>query len=87
MRAAHVQYLPPRNRAVTLADARPVRLADFMIPASVGSAAGFAAGFIARALMDGEHDTTKDAAAYIVNSAVFLLVGGLTWVIRQSRDQ
>jgi len=87
MRAAHVQYLPPRNRSVALADARPVNLSDFMIPASIGSAAGFAAGFLARALMDGEHDTTKDAAAYIVNSAVFLLVGGLTWVMRQSRER
>jgi hypothetical protein len=87
MRTAHVQYLPPRNHSVALADARPVRLSDFMVPASIGSAAGFVAGILARTLMDGEHDTTKDAAAYIVNSAVFLLVGGLTWVVRQSRDQ
>ena len=68
-----------------LAEARPVRLADFMIPATVGSAAGFIAGLIARALMDGEHNTTKDAAAYVVNSATFLLVGGLTYVFRQRR--
>lgn len=70
-----------------LADVRPVRLSDWMIPATVGSAAGFAAGFITRHLLDGEHDTTKDAAAYLVNSGVFLIVGGLTWVLRQSRPR
>lgn len=75
-------YIPPGRQ---LADARPVNLSDFMVPATVGSVAGFVAGLVARALMDGEHDTTKDAAAYIVNSGVFLLVGGLTWVVRQSR--
>ena len=62
-----------------------VRIADWMIPATVGSIAGFIAGTITRALFDGHHDKTKDAAAYLVNSGVFLIVGGLTWVARESR--
>jgi hypothetical protein len=62
-----------------------VNLADFMIPASVGSAAGLIAGFIARALMDGERDGTKDAAAQVMNSAAFLFFGGLTFILRQRR--
>jgi len=85
MTRARVHYIPPGQHV--LADAQPVRLSDFMVPATVGSIAGFAAGVAVRALMDGEHDTTKDAAAYMVNSGVFLLVGGLMWVIRQSRQR
>lgn len=77
----------PSSRALVLADARPVHLSDFMIPATVGSAAGFLAGLLARVLMDGEHDSTKDAASAIVNSGVFLLVGGLTYVFRQRRGE
>jgi hypothetical protein len=79
----HAHYYPPRQHL--LAGARPVRLSDFMVPATVGSAAGFVAGLVVRTLMDGEHDTTKDAAAYIVNSGIFLLVGGLTYIVQQSR--
>jgi hypothetical protein len=62
-----------------------IRAADFVIPATVGSFAGFIAGLFTRMLMDGTHDKTKDAAAYMVNSGVFLIVGGLTWVTMQSR--
>lgn len=80
-----VHYIPPGQHV--LAEAQPVHLSDFMVPATVGSIAGFIAGLLARAALDGEHDNTKDAAAYMVNSGVFLLVGGLTWVIRQSRQR
>jgi hypothetical protein len=82
----HAHYYPPRRQHL-LAGARPVRLSDFMVPATIGSAAGFVAGLAVRALMDGEHDTVKDAAAYIVNSGIFLLVGGLTYIVQQSRDR
>lgn len=58
---------------------------DFVIPATVGTLAGLLAGLGARKLMDGEPSTTKDAAAYLVNSGVFLIVGGLMFVWRQSR--
>lgn len=68
-----------------LTGAQPVRLSDFLIPVSIGSVAGFVAGMITRAALDGEHDSAKDAASYIVNSGVFMIVGGLTWVIRQRR--
>ena len=81
MTRAH--YIPPRNRA--LAEARPVNISDWIIPATIGSIAGFIAGTITRSVLDGHHDKTKDAAAYLVNSGVFLIVGGLTWVHRESR--
>lgn len=68
-----------------LADAQPVRLSDFMIPVSIGSVAGFIAGVLARKAMDGEHDATKDTAAAVVNAGVFMLVGGLMFVLRQRR--
>lgn len=68
-----------------LAGAQPVHLKDFLIPVSIGSVAGFVAGLITRAALDGEHDTAKDAASYLVNSGVFMAVGGLVWVIRQRR--
>lgn len=72
-------------RRHVLAEAQPVRVSDWMIPATIGSLAGFAAGILTRKLLDGEHDSTKDSAAYLVNSGVFLIVGGLSWVFRQSR--
>ena len=62
-----------------------IKAADFVIPATVGSIAGFIAGLLTRVLMDGTHDKAKDAAAYMVNSGVFLIVGGVTWVTMQSR--
>lgn len=68
-----------------LAEAQPVNLSDYMVPVSVGGVAGLVAGVVARVLMDGEHTSTKDAAAFIVNSAVSLLVGGLVFVHRQRR--
>ena len=68
-----------------LADVRPVHIADWVIPATVGSVAGFIAGTITRYTLDGHHTETKNAAAYLVNSGVFLIVGGLTWVFRESR--
>lgn len=83
MTSARAHYLPPRTR--TLADARPVVISDWVIPATIGSIAGFIAGTITRKILDGEHDKTKDSAAYLVNSGVFLIVGGLTWVARESR--
>lgn len=77
-----VQYIPPRR---ALRGPVGVHIADWMIPATVGSVAGFIAGLLTRAIFDGHHDKTKDAAAYMVNSGVFLIVGGLTWVVRESR--
>lgn len=68
-----------------LAEARPVLIRDWVIPATIGSIAGFIAGTLTRYILDGEHDKTKDSAAYLVNSGVFLIVGGLTWVARESR--
>lgn len=62
-----------------------VTLADFMFPATIGTAAGVVAGVVARMLLDGERSTAKDAAAHVVESGVFLLVGGLTFVLRQRR--
>lgn len=62
-----------------------VHIKDFIVPATVGSVVGLGAGFLARRVMDGEHSATKDAAAYVVNTAVFLLVGGLMFVLRQRR--
>lgn len=62
-----------------------VHIKDFVIPATIGSAAGLGAGLLARRLMDGEHSATKDAAAYVVNTAMFLLVGGLTFILRSRR--
>lgn len=73
------------RRRHLLAGAQPISLDDFMIPATIGSIAGLGAGALVRKMLDGEHDTAKDAAAYIVNSAIFLLVGGLTFVLRQRR--
>ena len=58
---------------------------DFIIPASIGTAAGVVAGILTRMLLDGQHDSTKDAASYLVNSGVFLIVGGLTFVWRQAQ--
>jgi len=63
-----------------------VTLSDFMFPATIGSAAGVMAGIVARLLMDGERSTAKDAAAHVVETGVFLLVGGLTFVLRQRRQ-
>ena len=68
-----------------LAEAQPVHLADFMVPVTIGSIAGFLAGLLTRHALDGEHDNAKDAAAYMVNSGVFMIVGGLTYVFRQRR--
>ncbi len=62
-----------------------VTLSDFMFPATIGSAAGVVAGIAARLLMDGERSTAKDAASHVVETGVFLLVGGLTFVLRQRR--
>ena len=70
-----------------LAAVRPVNISDWIIPATVGSIAGFIAGTITRVILDGEHDKTKESAAYLVNSGVFLIVGGLTWVFRESRHR
>lgn len=68
-----------------LAGAQHVRAADFLVPATMGTVAGVIAGVVTRQLLDGEQDTTKDAAAYLVNSGVFLIVGGLAFVFRQRR--
>lgn len=62
-----------------------VTLSDFMLPATIGTAAGAVAGIVARMLLDGERHTAKDAAAHVVETGVFLLVGGLTFVLRQRR--
>jgi hypothetical protein len=80
-----VRVVNVRRRQYLLAGAQPVAVDDFLIPATIGSIAGLGAGAMVRKMLDGEHDTAKDAAAYIVNSAVFLLVGGLTFVLRQRR--
>lgn len=82
MTSARAHYLPPRTRM--LADVRPVNISDWVIPATIGSLAGFIAGTITRGLLNGHHDETKNAGAYLVNSGVFLIVGGLTWVYRES---
>lgn len=82
MTSARAHYIPPRNHV--LADVRPVNISDWVVPATVGSIAGFLAGTLARGVLDGHHDETKNAAAYLVNSGVFLIVGGLTWVFRES---
>lgn len=82
MTSARAHYLPPRRQ---LAGAHHVSAKDFLIPATVGTAAGVVAGVATRFLLDGEHDSTKDAAAYLVNSGVFLIVGGLMFVWRQAR--
>ena len=63
-------------------DACPVYLWDYLIPAAVGGATGIATGFAVRYLMRREHPKTADAAAHIVEGAVTLLVGGLTFVLR-----
>lgn len=68
-----------------LAGAQPVNVKDFVVPATVGTVAGLVAGIVTRKLLDGEHNSTKDAAAYLVNSGVFLIVGGLAFVWRQAR--
>lgn len=82
MTRARAHYIPPRR---TLGNTQPVHIGDWVIPATIGSVAGFIAGTFTRHILDGEHDKTKEAAAYLVNSGVFLIVGGLTWVARQSR--
>lgn len=64
-----------------------VSASDFIVPATVGSIAGFLAGLLTRAAMDGHHDKTKDAAAFMVNNGVFMIVGGLTWVVWQARGR
>lgn len=64
-----------------------VKATDFVIPATVGSVAGFLAGLITQKLMNGRRDAAKEAAAYLVNSGVFLIVGGLTWVELQMRKR
>ena len=76
------EYIPPRTRALA---GSHVDAKDFLVPATVGTVAGVVAGIATRALLDGEHDSTKDAAAYLVNSGVFLIVGGLMFVLRQNR--
>ncbi len=73
------------NRQLAIRGSCDVTLSDFMFPATVGSAAGVVAGIAARLLMDGERSTAKDAAAHVVETGVFLLVGGLTFVLRQRR--
>lgn len=82
MTSARAHYIPPRR---TLGAAHHVDAKDFLVPATVGTMAGVLAGVATRALLDGEHNSTKDAAAYLVNSGVFLIVGGLMFVLRQNR--
>ena len=42
MTSARAHYLPPRTRM--LADVRPVNISDWVVPATIGSLAGFIAG-------------------------------------------
>ncbi len=74
------------NRQLAIPGSCDVTLGDFMFPATVGTVAGTVAGIIARVMMDGERSTAKDAAAHVVETGVFLLVGGLTFVLRQRRQ-
>ncbi|MBV8722246.1 MAG: hypothetical protein JO277_08860 [Candidatus Eremiobacteraeota bacterium] len=62
-----------------------VDIDDFVIPVGLGSVAGFLAGMGARALMNGDHDKTKEAFAHIAHAAAFWIVGGLAFVLRQRR--
>jgi hypothetical protein len=62
---------------------RGVEIDDFVIPVGLGSVAGFLAGMGARALMNGDHDKTKEAFAHVAHAAAFWIVGGLAFVFRQ----
>ena len=64
-----------------------VSMWDYLIPAAIGGGSGLAAGFGVRYLFRNEHPLTADAAAHIVEGAVTLLVGGLTFIIRLSRPR
>lgn len=59
-----------------------VSMWDYVIPAAIGGGAGLASGFGVRYLFRNEDPKTADAAAHIVEGAVTLLVGGLTYVMR-----
>ena len=59
-----------------------VSMWDYVVPAAVGGGVGLASGFGVRALLKNEHPTTRDAAAHIVEGAITLLVGGLTFIMR-----
>lgn len=74
------------SRQLAIRGSCDVTLSDFMFPATVGSAAGIVGGIVARMLLDGERSTAKDAAAHVVETGIFLLVGGLTFVLRQRRQ-
>lgn len=78
--------LPGPNR-YSVAGALPPGAADFLVPAALGTMAGVVAGVITRKLMDGTPDSTKDAASYLVNSGVFLIVGGLAFVFRKHQPR
>lgn len=84
MTSVRAHYIPPRRR--TLSGAH-VDAKDFLVPATVGTMAGVIAGIATRMALDGEHDATKDSAAYLVNSGVFLIVGGLMFVWRQAHKR
>ncbi|OHD23634.1 MAG: hypothetical protein A2Y38_01395 [Spirochaetes bacterium GWB1_59_5] len=58
-----------------------VSMWDYVVPAGIGGATGLLTGFGVRYLMRREHPTTQDAAAHIVEGAVTLLVGGLTFIL------
>lgn len=65
---------PPGTCAVTLW--------DYLVPAALGGGSGLIAGFGVRYLLRKEHPKTSDAAAHIVEGAITLLVGGMTFILR-----
>lgn len=64
-----------------------VNMWDYIVPAAIGGSVGLLTGFGVRALLRREPPTTQDAAAHIVEGAVTLLVGGMTFVLWTRRPR
>ena len=60
---------------------------DYIVPAAIGGGTGLMSGFGARYLFRNEATKTADAAAHIVEGAVTLLVGGLTFIMWTRRPR
>jgi hypothetical protein len=60
---------------------------DYIVPAAIGGSTGLLFGFGARYMLRDEHPKTADAAAHIVEGAITLLVGGLTFVLWMRRPR
>jgi hypothetical protein len=63
-------------------DKCPVNMWDYLIPAAIGGTTGLLSGFGVRYLLRRDHPQTVDSAAHIVEGAVTLLVGGMTFILR-----